>query len=490
MVLAVAILAALASCLANLCVTHLRLSNRADNAMNATNLARSAIAAGIARVAETPKYGTSDGPADRTILIETEQGAGYLTFSPEAALEQNVPHSTNNVGNSADVLGAGGVSIAPDTIHLNARGICNGVERRVEACVKVPSYPWAVAATGDLEITTGVTVAALPPGVWPPTEDQLEPADLVSNSTSAAAITLSGASRVMGNVEASGGIVVQGDQVVVEGQIRDHADPTDIPTLDPADYDPVSAGITFDNLDFLATGAAGAGPASGPLFPAAPGSGATTATPGLLTVNGAARCEGDLTLSSGLLLDAGSLFVNGNLVVNGNIDGFGVLIVTGNVTVRSGTTLQAANQVALLAGGSVDMRGQGPATTAIRGVFYARDGIVAREMTVIGALVAGGTSSNIQLENVSVYQQQAVELAPTQGGLGSSVEIGGGWGEVFPGGTGPFGSSGGFYMPPITITVPNFLGTTPPPASGGTLAGPSNFLSFRDRMKVVSWLER
>ena len=102
-ILAVAILAALASGLASLCVTHLRLSARADNALHASNLARSAIAAGIARVAETPEFGTPDGPPEPTISIETAVGQGFLTFSRAAADAEEVSYSTNNIGNTSTI---------------------------------------------------------------------------------------------------------------------------------------------------------------------------------------------------------------------------------------------------------------------------------------------------------------------------------------------------------------------------------------------------
>ena len=116
--------------------------------------------------------------------------------------------------------------------------------------------------------------------------------------------------------------------------------------------------------------------------------------PTTLTLNGANRHEGDLSLEGGLTLDAALLFVNGNLTVNGNVTGYGTLVVTGDVTIESGVALQGATQVALLSGGSVDMQGAGPSSTVINGIFYARNGISAHEMTVLGTLVAGGESAN------------------------------------------------------------------------------------------------
>lgn len=463
-ILTVAILAALASCLANLCVTHLRLSSRADNALHASNLARSAVAAAIARVAETPEFGTASGPEQKTISIQTEQGDGYLTFSKEEAEAGGFLHSTNNIGNTSIVAGAGGSSVPGDTVHLVGRGICQGVERRVEAVIKVPSYPWAVAATGEVEISSGATVGALPAGVWPPTEDVLEPADLVSNSSSTQAITLSGTSRVLGNVETPGTVVVVGDAVVVDGQIRNGAEPNDIPSLRPETYDPQARGQEFDNLDSYGTALSD---------PASP--------PGL-HLTGAARRGSDLTVDGTLKLDAGSLYVDGDLTVHGNIEGYGVLVVTGDVTVDSGVALQGATQLALLAGGSVSMQGQGPASTVIRGIFYAEHGLTAKEMTVVGALIGGGEEANVRLENVDVYQQQAIEVAVTQPDPGESVEMWGAIEDYLDDPNGPV-----VFLGSVLIGV---IDPPPPPEPGPPMVnGPSNFISLRERMKVVSWNE-
>lgn len=56
--LAVTILATLAAGLTSLCVNHLRLSTRSDRGLSASNLARSVVAAGIARVLEDQGFGT------------------------------------------------------------------------------------------------------------------------------------------------------------------------------------------------------------------------------------------------------------------------------------------------------------------------------------------------------------------------------------------------------------------------------------------------
>jgi cytoskeletal protein CcmA (bactofilin family) len=504
----VAILAALASGLASLCVTHLRLSTRADNALHATNLARSAIAAGIARVAETPEFGTPDGPPEPTISISTSMGRGFLSFSRSAAEAEDVPYSTNNIGNTSTTEGATG-SVGPDTVHLVARGVCNGVERKIEALVKVPSYPWAVAATGKLEIVSGATVGALPAGVWPPSENQLEPADLISNSSDGDSILLGGTSRILGNVETPGGVIISGAGVTVEGQVREGAEPTDIPSLDPVSYDPQRRGLAFDDLDGLTgdTVAAATTSASVPVDPDGPqleellggdappeGGGAAptlapTRTTGLV-LTGAARRDGDLNLDQGLKLDAASLYVDGNLTVNGPIEGYGVLVVTGDITINTGVVLQGATQLAVLSGGQVTLRGTGPGSTVVRGIFYAKNGVSARQMTVIGTLIAGGENASILLDDVSVYNQEALE-----GGGSSSV------GPAGPGGR----TSSGREDPWLTITSTRLTGddwgtgpTSAPPAAstneGSATAttaagGPSSFISMRERMKVVSWFE-
>ena len=166
--LAVAILAALAASLASLCVTHIRTSNRAESALHASNLARSAIAQAVAEVLNNQEYGGGQLP-EETVAVETEHGTAYLTFNPDLAEEQNVMFSSNNSAGTTTMEGGRGRVVPANSVHLVAQGYSGGVVRQVETVLSVPSFPWALAANGEVVIRDGAVVGSLPtwsPPIW------------------------------------------------------------------------------------------------------------------------------------------------------------------------------------------------------------------------------------------------------------------------------------------------------------------------------------
>lgn len=476
--LAVAVLAALAAALSSLCVTHIRTSNRAESALHASNLARSAIAQAIAEVLNNQEFGVGQLP-EETVTVETEHGTAYLSFNPDLADQQGVLHSTNNSAGTTTAEGGEGRVVPANSVHLVARGYSGGVVRQVETVLSVPSFPWALAANGEVVIREGAIVGSLPEGVWPPTPGDLEPADIVSNSTSSTAILLGSGSRVLGNVETPGQVVLADDTVQVDGQIRESAEPNTLPQMKVEDFDPEVLGIVFDDV----TGLSAAGLTSATTT----GNGAGAATSGF-SVSGAARHAGDMTITDNVTLEGGALFVDGNLTVNGNIQGTGILVVDGDITVTSGVTLDGATKVAIVSAGKVTLRGVGPTSSSIRGLFYAEDGLLAEEITVVGALIAAGPDAGVELVNSRALSQSVQATSSgttgTTGGSSGGGSVGGGstgtmttiFKGFFDGGG---GGDGGTIQPPST--------TPGTPGSGGSDA--SNFIPLKERIRVVSWFE-
>lgn len=465
--LAVAILASLAAGLASLCVTHLRLASRSESALLASNLARSVVAAGISRVLEDQEYGVAR-LAEETIIIDTDQGQAFLTFSVGAAQDEGFLHSTNNAAESTSAEGAGGRSVPANTIHLVGRGVSGGVERRVEAVLSVPSFPWALAAGGEVMIRDGAVVGSLPDNVWPPAVGDLLPADLVSNSTSSSAVVLGSGSHVMGDVETAGQVVLQGDSVQVDGQIRESVAPSEIPRMTAQDFDPQVLGLEFDDL-----------------------SGAASLTGGeRLVLTGTARFGGDLQLAQGFEMVGAALYVDGDLRVDGAIVGTGILVVNGDIEVNSGVTLDGATKVAIISAGRVTLRGVGPASSAIRGLFYAQEGLLAEEITVVGSMIAGGDTAGVELVNSRVLGQSLEGSEEQTNVVGQASGGSGGRGlEDFrralagtaarlPGFEGDFGG-------PRTETTP----ANPGSAGSSSSSESSSFLPLKERVRVVTWFE-
>lgn len=470
--LAVAILAALAAALASLCVTHIRTSNRAESALHASNLARSAIAQAVAEVLNNQEYGVGQLP-EETVAVETEHGTAYLTFNPDLAEEQNMMFSSNNSAGTTTLEGGRGRVVPANSVHLVAQGYSGGVVRQVETILSVPSFPWALAANGEVVIRDGAVVGSLPAGVWPPNLADMEPADLVSNSTSSTAIQLGAGSRVLGDVETPGRVVTADDSVQVDGQIREGAEPQNLPQMKAEDFDPAVLGIAFDDLTGSTLTSVGAS--------------ADGATRTGFAISGAARHDGALQIDQDVELSGGVLYVNGDLTVNGNIQGSGIVIADGDITVTSGVTLEGATKVAIVSSGKVTLRGVGPTSSSIRGLFYAEDGLSAEEITVVGALIAAGPDAGVELVNSRAVSQSLESNSPTpgtrrRGGLGYPVGR-----ENGPGGMPTlfrhFDDIGGVWGGEEDGTHPAPTET----AGGGGDA--SSFIPLKERIRVVSWFE-
>ncbi len=481
--LAVAVLAALAAALASLCVTHIRTSNRAESALHASNLARSAIAQAIAEVLNNQEYGVGQLP-EETVAVETEHGTAYLSFNPDLAEQQGVMNSTNNAAGTTTAEGGDGRVVPANSVHLVARGHSGGVVRQVETILSVPSFPWALAANGEVVIRDGAIVGSLPEGVWPPNPGDLEPADIVSNSTSDTAILLGSGSRVLGNVETPGQVVLADSTVQVDGQIREAAEPNTLPQMKAEEFDPEVLGIAFDDVTGVSAAAVTSATTSG---------GGTGAAASGFSLAGAARHDGDMTISDNVTLEGGALFVDGNLTVNGNIQGTGILVVDGDITVTSGVTLDGATKVAIVSSGKVTLRGVGPTSSSIRGLFYAEDGLLAEEITVVGALIAAGPDAGVELVNSRALSQSVQSSTTASTGTSGGSSSGGGSSGVSSGSTvmttmfkdflDGDGGGGGGGLPDSSTT------TTTPDTQGTGRSEASNFIPLKERIRVISWFE-
>ena len=432
---ALSVLVVVAIGLASLSVTHLRFSSRANASFRASNLARSVLAEAIARSLEDQNFGkTSES-------LEIDRGAGLarLTFDVDQAREWGVESSTNNLEETTSVLNASGQSIAAETLHLVAQGESGGVLKTVEAVLILPSFPWVIASEGKIEASDGVLVGSLPEGQWPPERETLLPADILSNSQATGAVFLGPSSEVLGNVETQGTITLSSG-ASIRGELLENSDPGDIPVLDVSSFDPEISDLLFDSLDNY------------------------TDDGNLLVLNGSSRRQGDMFVSGGLDLQEAQLFVDGNLQVKGRVEGDGVLIVTGDLTIESGATLNGATKLAMIVEGQVHISGVDASTSQVQGVVYAGEGLEAENITLVGALIS---HSSVVLKNVMA--------------IGDKLTGGGGTGEVDP---------------DLFLIAQSELDAGLSGKSGAgfstefSLDDLSRFISVKDRIRVVSWFEK
>ncbi len=382
--LAVSVLSMLAFTLASLCVTHLRLSRQQDRGILASNAARSAISAAIAKVLKENDFGEK-ALADQVIQVNLGGAEGFLTFHPETAKSRNMPYSTNNLTGTEDALSSDGALVPSGTVHLFALGKSDDTVRRIEAVLRVPPFPWAIASGGRIETKNGVVVGSLPEGASLPVAlEDLRPADLLANGTQSNAIFLGSQSTILGDVETPGQVVLGPSPVDIRGEIRNGSSPVKLPELHPASYDPQTTGLSHFDLN------------SGQ---------------DVDQLTGSARASGNLTFPQPLTLENAQLYVDGNLTLQAGVRGTGILVATGDITIRGGAQIEGATELAVVAGGRVRLSGSGQNTSVIRGLFYAELGLEAAELTLVGSLLTGQASTGVDLDRVNVFYEEPPTIA-------------------------------------------------------------------------------
>jgi hypothetical protein len=309
-------------------------------------------------------------PGDRS------DASGLVTFKTSAPY-----HSTNNFAqNDPATLKVGQFQrqIPPHTVHLLSQGSYGRKTVYVEAFVAVPLYDYAIACKGSLATDGPFLVGALAdPSAWqgdarsPQFLAQLRRASMVANSTGSPAILLSGSPvRVTGNLVSPGKISAGGAQV--DGQIEEGHRPLGLPEISFSELDPVGKPL-LRTLDAEVSG----------------------------EVAGFARRSGDLSVNGDLVLKEAVLFVDGDFTCSGSLSGLGAIVVTGRTNLRS-VSLKSLQQLALVSKGDLTVSGQGQTSSTLLGLLYTQGNLSLSDVTVVGAVVAGG--SRMQLHNVNVLQ--------------------------------------------------------------------------------------
>jgi cytoskeletal protein CcmA (bactofilin family) len=360
-VLAVAALALLAAfTAAGVSTMNLRVSTRVSNAAVAESLAESAVQEALARLQGDLGF---DGAVEIGAGLGLPPGSrGFLSFdrdSPE-------PFSSNNfLGDHPH----GWQRTVPDqTAHLIGVGESGGVRRCVEVVVHLPEFPVSMACDGPVLVTNSFIGAFQPADdrPWNPgtgysvDDDELGPGHLVSNSESPDACVLDDHTRITGDLQARGGVHLNG--AVVEGEVRaPWGQRAPVPDFNLADFDPKSnPNIHYEELPEVLAG---------------------------LSLVGNVRRQGNLTLSGDLRLDNAFLFVDGDLTVQGAFHGVGAVVVTGVAKFEGAVDVQSDEQIALLSGGGLQARGEDADRAVFKGLLYTKGPFEARKITIVGGFI-------------------------------------------------------------------------------------------------------
>jgi cytoskeletal protein CcmA (bactofilin family) len=373
---------------------HLNLTTRSSNVAVAQNLADSAVSKVIARVLHhESETGAMDYGVDGLATVEVYPsdgvaGArGIASFDADFLSENanGLPPSVNNLNSDASLESANGMLIPGGTLYLTGYGTCGGVERRVEAIIHLPRFPFSLASEGPLQ-GADILVASLPEGSTlklgqDPSPEDLRPGNLLSNSKLGDdAIQIMGESKVKGDVESASGVLL-GNEASVEGKIQPHCDPFPLPTLDIGAYRPHPDDPTVNR--------------------------------GLASINGnlvlatAAHYQGGepLRILNGLTLKGGVLFVDNDLEIHGGISGKGAIVATGDIRVTGSGSVQTDNLAALVSGGDITIDGGSdePKSAIFEGLVYAKGKLSARNVSVVGVAISKG-SGGVELESVRLFE--------------------------------------------------------------------------------------
>lgn len=378
-----AIAVALAFTLAGVSFTHLSVSARVSNSEQARNLAEAAIARACEKIfLSQGKYGTAEGPADRTVNVtlgvpDRNEGQGLVSFDPDKADELAIRLSTNNL-KGKDPIPGDGRQVPPQAVHLLGVGRCNGVERRVEAILSIPTYRHAITTSGPFTSDGGLVIV----GVEKPSDlaggidpEEERAGNLASNGLGADAVKLESQedneTRITGDVR-SGGSIVVGDYTTVVGEVRPSSSNVAIPKLKVSDYDPGGEAVEIGGMSLDDSG-----------------------QPVPLAVDHMLlRRSGNLECPRGIELEDGVLYVDGNVTIGDGIHGKGAIFATGSISVAGDGAQEASKGVGLAAEGNVTVKGIGPNSAYTQGIAYSAGNVTISNATFVGAVVAAADSGS------------------------------------------------------------------------------------------------
>jgi hypothetical protein len=356
--------------------SHLNLATHQTSSAKALQAADSVIAVITNRIlVSNGEFGKPAVPGyeDWHEVVLDETTVGRLTFSPATA--DSLPYSTNRFAEGGG-SGYGDRVVPSNFVHLIGIGSCNGVERRVEVLLQIPDLPFALGSSGPIHSSGNLMVGSLADGADPQlsnNDDELLPAHVRSNSTDEDGVSLGDNTLVTGNVESSGGVVLD-EGTSVLGLVQQMVDPSELPS---PDLDALDPGTGEDVTQF---------------------SGSTSE----FEMYGHNRSTGNLTVENDVTLYDALLYVEGDLHIQGAISGKGIIVAEGGVIIDDGAELDANNQAVLLAGGDVELHGTGPYSSAFQGLVYTEGDFSAEQISVVGALVGNspeGEGSQLNIED-------------------------------------------------------------------------------------------
>ncbi len=385
-------------------IIRVRLSRQNIDATSAESLAESGLAIAIASFQEDHQFGKK-GEKFKYEIPLTRDPKAYckveFSESPEPGKSFN-----NHQGDAVAVCGDH--RCPKNGLFLTSIGVCNGVTRRMFSVLAAAPYDYAIGATGPIRSRGGMVLGSVPKG-FDITKgvdvDKLEEAALLtvaSDDGDGAAVDLNGDCTLVGDLKSVGSIKLGSGVKHTKGQALANSQAEDVPDIPLSSYDfapDLKPLVIGENIQEDAKSY----------------SGLVSWKP-----NGTEKLE----FRNGLELNGATLRLKGDVTIHGGIKGQGALIVDGKLTITGTNDLKADNQVALLAGGDIEVLGVSKESSQFQGLLYSKGpkGVHIENATVLGTVLAAGKDP--QTGKGSSIEIEKATLAHTKQSLGADIEQG------------------------------------------------------------------
>ena len=370
------------------------------------NVALAEAEAGIAEVLYqiTREENLGDENADKNPEITWGQSGETIRatitpgMSPEEAYHvvtfdtgSSFPYSTNNTTLDND-SGSMGRTVPDGKLHLVSTGYCKGQFRTVECVVERPPFPFGLASSGKIHSRNPLRVVGTSSMSNYQSGDEDRPGHVLCNSPEGVQIDPLGpgfpgppddpdrVTEISGFVKSVGPVNIA-QPAVVRGGIRTGAD--------------VSTLADIDIEAFRNQGKPGVVTLLDDYYGEAQEMDIMYYHPG-----------GSVTYDSQVALDQAMLYCDGDLTINGPVTGEGLIVVKGNATFNSGTSLAGTNKLAILAGGNITINGN---NNYFSGLVYCEGVLDASDITIVGNTIVNSsdnTGTTVDLENVTIVSNE------------------------------------------------------------------------------------
>ena len=385
-------------------IIRVRLSRQNIDATSAESLAESGLAIAIASFQDNHQFGKK-GENFKYEIPLTRDAKAYckVEFSEAPAAGKSF---NNHQGDAVAVCGEH--RCPKNGLFITATGVCNGVTRTVNSVLAAAPYDYAVGATGPIRSRGGMVLGSVPKG-FDITKgvdvDKLEEAALLTvaaDDGDGAAVDLNGDCTLVGDLKSVGSIKLGSGVKHTKGQALANSQAEDVPDIPLSSYDfapdlkPLVIGQNIQDEPKSYSGLVSWKP------------------------NGTEKLE----FRNGLELNGATLRLKGDVTIHGGIKGQGALIVDGKLTITGTNDLKADNQVALLAGGDIEVLGVSKESSQFQGLLYSKGpkGVHIENATVLGTVLAAGKDP--QTGKGSSIEIEKATLAHTKQSLGADVDLG------------------------------------------------------------------